>query len=166
MFFHIILLCYIFLYSMIAFLDLSYLNKSQFKETSVKMKFHMIANMESNEVHYPPFGCPLRCVEASKPAAGNMKQPFLVYHILKANDTNKDLYQAIHPENRLRASGVVLMNFQDSLWLDKRFFKDRNEAKSFQLPLIVVAFRPFFEFDLLGNKKPDITLFLKVASEL
>ena len=118
--------------------------------------------MESNEIQYPPFACPLRCLDASKPA--KVKEPFLVYHILKPNEI---MYHAIHSDNKFRASGVLVMNWQNSLMLDStaRLFKDPKEARKARLPVILVGYHYMFEYDL-KSKKPKLMLSLKEASKL
>ena len=125
------------------------------------VNFKVVANMESNEIHYPPFACPLRCFDASKPV--DVQEPFLVYHFLKSHEV---MYRDVHPDNKSRASGVLVINWQDSLKLDStaKLFKDQREARKARLPVILVGYRHFLDFDL-RMKKPKLVLSLKEASE-
>ena len=142
-------------------LDLQYF--TQFGQLNV-FKFKVVANMESNDVHYPPFACPLRCFDASKPV--DVQEPFLVYHFLKSYES---MYRAVHPDNKSRASGILVINWQDSLKLDStaRLFKDQKEARKVRLPVILVGYHYFLDYDFTV-KKPNfkVVLSLKEASEL
>ena len=129
------------------------------------MPFCIFAPWESAEVKYPPFSQPLLCANAKKSQSGKTEIPFLVYYSLKNDDKDVDLFRAIHRDNQIQASGVIVINSTDSYILDSSFFSDKKEAKRFPLPLIVVSSRHFRFPRVLSSNKEKVTLFPKEGSK-
>jgi hypothetical protein len=143
--------------------ELQYTAKAT-KELKI-IPFCIFGPLELAEFKYPPFSQPLHCADAKKSQSGKTELPFLVYYSLKNDDKDVDLFHAIHRDNEMHASGVIVINTTDSCILDSSFFSDKKEAKRFPLPLIVVSSR-HFRFPLfLSSNKEKVTLFPKEGSK-
>ena len=142
---------------------MQYANK--FSKNFETIPFCIYSPLESTEIKYPPFGRTLVCANAKESQSGKTEIPFLVYYSLKNGDKDVDLFRAIHNDNKLQASGVIVVNSTATLMLSSSFFQDRKEAKKYPLPLIVVS-SSYFQFQIyLKDNKGKVTLFQKEGSK-
>ena len=144
-------------------LELQFANKYLKKLETVP--FIIYSPWESTEIKYPPFGRTLHCANAKEAQSAKAEFPFLVYYSLKSGDKDADLFRAIDRDNRLQASGVIVINSTATLILSPSFFQNRKEAKKFPLPLIVVSSSCYHFLQYLEGNKGKVTLFQKEGSK-